>query len=268
VGLRRRTHEVLEVAGSGDRLSRYFDIFILSLIALNVVAMVFETVQPVYACCPIAFQAFEIFSVIVFSIEYLLRLWSCTASGRYAHPVRGRLRFAFSFLGLIDLLAIVPFYLPFLGIDLRFFRAVRLLRVFRVAKLGRYSKAIQTFGRVFKEQKEELVASAFILLLLLLIASCVLYYAEREAQPEAFGSIPAAMWWGVATLTTVGYGDVAPITVVGKLIASVIAILGIGVFALPTGILAVGFVEDVRRQKGETVTCPHCGADIDSSSTS
>jgi len=262
MGIKERVHKVLEVAAPGDRLSKGFDVFILSLIVLNVAAIILESVEPIQQWCPRVFRAFEVFSVVVFSAEYLLRLWSCTVSPRYRHPVWGRLRFAFSFMGLVDLLAVLPFYLPFLGMDLRFFRAVRLLRVFRIAKLGRYSKAMQTFGRVFGAKKEELVASAFLLVLLLLIASCLVYYAERDTQPETFGSIPATMWWGVATLTTVGYGDAYPVTVIGKLLASVIAVLGIGVFALPTGILAVGFVEELGSRKANTLVCPHCGKEI------
>lgn len=257
--VRRRIYEIVEVAALGDRASRVFDIFILSLIGLNVAALVLETVDPVYQKCPALFRVFEVVSVAIFSVEYLLRLWSCTTSGRRAHPVLGRLRFSVSFMGLVDLLAVLPFYLPFLGVDLRFLRAVRLLRIFRVAKLGRYSTAVQTFGRVFKAKKEELFASAFILLLLLLTSSCLLYFVEHEAQPEAFSSIPQAMWWGVATLTTVGYGDIYPITPWGKFFAAAVSILGIGVFALPTGILAVGFVEEMQNRKKKPAVCPHCG---------
>ena len=260
--LKRRVHEILAVAAKTDRASRVFDILILSLIGLNIIALVLETVAPIYRRCPLFFDVFEVVSVAVFSVEYALRVWSCTCSSEYASPVAGRLRFVASPMAAIDLLAVLPFYLPFLGLDLRFFRAARLFRLFRVAKLGRYSKALRMLGRVVAAKKEELGVTLFVLSLLLLVASCLLYFAERGAQPEVFSSIPAAMWWAVATLTTVGYGDVYPVTVAGKLIAAVVAILGIGMFALPTGILGAGFIEEVQKPRRPPPICPHCGREI------
>jgi len=255
-------HEILEVTAPGDRASRAFDLFILSLIALNVAALILETVQPIYEKAPKLFKWFETVSVGIFSVEYVLRVWSCTAAPRFASPVRGRLRFAVTPLALIDLFAVLPFYLPFVGVDLRFIRAVRLVRLFRVMKVARYSQAIRTLGRVVSAKKEELLVTLFILCLLLLFASSLLYFAERQAQPEHFTSIPAAMWWGITTLTTVGYGDIYPVTPLGKVIASVIAILGIGMFALPTGILGAGFVEEIQARKRKPKVCPHCGKEI------
>lgn len=263
--LKKRVYEILEAAVPGDRTSRVFDIFIISLISLNVIALVVGTVKPLYEKCPLFFRAFEIVSVTIFSVEYVLRLWSCTLNPEHAAPVRGRLRFAATPLAIIDLLAILPFYMPFLGLDLRFIRAVRLFRLFRVAKLGRYSKSLRMFGRVLAEKKEEFGITLFVLLLLLLLAACLMYFAECEAQPEVFSSIPAAMWWGVTTLTTVGYGDVCPVTPLGKAIASVVAILGIGMFALPTGILGAGFVEEVQKRRKLPRVCPHCGRELDES---
>lgn len=261
--LRRRVYEILEVAAPGDRASRLFDIFILSLIALNVVALVVETVKPVYEKSPLFFRGFEVVSVLIFSVEYLLRIWSCTASPDYGSPVRGRFRFAVTPLVLIDLFAVLPFYIPFVGLDLRFIRAVRLFRLFRVAKLGRYSVALRTFGRVLSAKKEELITAVFFLLLLLVLASSLMYFAENEAQPERFSSIPSAMWWGIATLTTVGYGDVYPVTGFGKFLASVVAILGIGMFALPTGILGAAFLEEIQKSKTGSKVCPHCRKEIE-----
>jgi len=260
--IRKRTYKVLEVAEKGDRVSRAFDVFIIGLIALNIVALVVESVEPVRALWPPLFDVFEAVSVALFTAEYVLRVWSCTANREYAQPIAGRLRFAARPLVIVDLLAVLPFYLPFIGMDLRFVRAIRLLRLFRVAKLGRYSQAIRTLGRVLVAKRGELGVTLFVLFLLLLVASCFLYFAEHEDQPEAFASIPAAMWWGVATLTTVGYGDVYPVTVAGKLVAAVVAILGIGMFALPAGILGSGFVEEMQRRKRPITTCPHCGKGI------
>jgi len=262
--LKKRMHEILDVAGAGDTASRVFGIFIVSLISLNIVALVLETVQSAYDLCPGFFRVFEVVSVLIFTAEYLLRLWSCTVMRNYSSPIGGRLRFAVSPLALIDLLAVLPFYLPFLGIDLRFVRAVRLFRLFRIAKLGRYSQAVRTLGKVFVAKKEELGITFFVLLILLLLSSCLMYFAEHDAQPEAFSSIPAAMWWSVTTLTTVGYGDICPVTIGGKALAAVVAILGIGVFALPTGIIGAGFVEEMqaRKKRQHTRTCPHCGGQL------
>jgi voltage-gated potassium channel len=158
---------------------------------------------------------------------------------------------------LVDLLAILPFYLPFLlPTDLIFLRAVRLMRLLRVLKLGRYSDAIQIFSQVVVRKKEQLVVAGFMVGILLIIASSLMYYFENEAQPDAFRSIPHAMWWAIITMTTVGYGDVYPITGMGRVLAAVIALLGIGMFAVPAGILSAGFVE---YGKERTHVCPHCG---------
>lgn len=261
MNLRKRVYEVLEVAKADDKLSKGFDIFIVSLIGLNVIAIILESVKSIRAVSPSLFRTFECVSVIVFSVEYILRIWSCVEIPAYRKTVSGRLRFAVTALAVIDLLAILPFYLPFSGIDLRFLRVVRMMRIFRIAKVGRYSQSLQTLRRVIAARKEQLVSAVFILLLLLIIAASMLYFAENQVQPENFSSIPAAMWWAVATLTTVGYGDMYPVTQLGKLMASIIAILGIGMFALPTGIIGAGFVEEISRAR-KPIRCPHCGKEI------
>jgi voltage-gated potassium channel len=165
---------------------------------------------------------------------------------------------------LIDLMAILPFYLPFLlPADLIFLRSARLMRLMRVLKLGRYSDAIQVFFRVVRLKKEQLVVAGFGVGILLIFASSLMYYFEHEAQPSVFGSIPHAMWWAIITLTTVGYGDVYPVTDMGRFLAAVIALLGIGMFALPAGILSAGFVEYGEMKKAPRGRCPHCGGRID-----
>lgn len=259
--MKRRIYEILEVGELADRTSRIFDIFILVLISLNVICVVLESIRPLEAQWRAWFRAFEVFSVAVFTIEYILRLWSCTENEAYQRPVLGRLRFIISPLATIDLMAILPFYLA-TAVDLRFARAVRLFRLFRVAKVSRYSSVLSTFGRVLNAKKEELFTMLSFILLLLLFASTIMYFVENQAQPEAFSSIPAAMWWGVSTLTTVGYGDTYPITPLGKLIASAISILGIGLFALPAGILGSAFVDDMQKAKKSAKSCPHCGGKL------
>jgi voltage-gated potassium channel len=258
--LQRRVAEVLEPGGEAGRLARLVNGLLLALIAANLLAMIAQSVPAVGAGRDRIFGQFERVSLWIFAAEYLLRLWSCTALPKYQGAVRGRARLAVTPLALIDLLAILPL-LPFVGGDFRSVRALRLFRVFRVAKMARYSRSLRLFGRVFREHATELVTVLLFLAALLVLASSLMYYAENEAQPEAFSSIPAALWWSIATLTTVGYGDVVPITTAGKILAGVIAVLGIGMFALPTSILGAAFVKEIS--SGERI-CPHCGRDVTS----
>jgi len=247
--LKLRVREILEVAQPGDVPSRIFDIFILALIFLNVVAVVIGSMRAIDERYGLLLHRFELFSVVAFSVEYVARVWSCVSHNEYSKPFTGRLRFMLRPMILIDLLAVLPFYLSFVHADLRFLRAIRLFRIFRVAKLGRYSTSVRLFGRVFKESKEELVITLAIMILLIIVSSSLLYFAENEAQPDKFPNIPSTMWWSVVTLTTVGYGDIYPITPLGKFFASLMAIMGIGMFALPTGILGANFVGQVQKKK-------------------
>jgi len=258
---RTRTWEILDVARPADTASRIFDVFILSLIFANVAAVIVGTVESVYLRWARLFDGFEIFSVVVFTVEYAARVWSCVSHERFRGGIRGRLAFARRPLSVIDLVAFLPFYLPFLGVDLRFVRVFRVVRILRLAKLGRYYSSLTLIRDTARARKEELVLSFAILLTLLLLSATGIYYCENEAQPEAFSSIPSSLWWSVVTLTTVGYGDAYPVTGAGKFFASIVAILGIGMFALPTGILGAGFVEEIRKRRSasQPKRCPHCG---------
>ncbi len=262
MNLRRRTWEIVEVARPGDTVSRVFDIFILTLIFLNVIAVILGSVQSFQDRLDGFFDLFETISVLVFTVEYVLRLWSCTIDPRFSSPVRGRLRLALKAMSIVDLLTILPYYLPFLVLDLRSLRALRLFRILRVAKVGRYYSSLNLIKHVFRARKEELILTSAIMGLLLVLSSSLLFYCENAVQPDVFSSIPATMWWAVATLTTVGYGDMYPITLLGKFLASIIAVLGIGMFALPTGILGAGFVEAMQKKKEVIQVCPHCGKEI------
>lgn len=257
--LKQHVHHLLAVSADGDLRSRAVDLGILGLIFLNVVALTLETVAPIHAMHPAAFTWFERISLIIFTIEYGLRLWSCTADARFRGPVLGRLRFVFTPLAIIDLLAILPLFLPLVGLDLRFMRIVRLLRFFRLAKLFRYSRALRLLGRVVLGKREELASIFIVLVTLLVIAASLMYFVEHDDQPEKFSSIPQTMWWGVITLTTVGYGDYYPVTGAGKFIAACIAVLGIGMFALPAGLLGAGFVDELQGRDGGERHCPNCG---------
>lgn len=226
----------------------WFDALILALIVANVLAAIVGTVGEVRAQYATPLRVFEVVSVGVFSAEYLLRLWAAGADPRY-RGLTGRLRYVFSPMAQVDLWAVLPFYLPFLGVDLRVLRSLRLLRIFRLLKVTRYLPSLRRLQRVFVTKKEELVVSSVVLVLLLVIASSVMYHAEHRAQPDVFTDIPTTMWWAVATLTTVGYGDAYPITAAGKLLGAAIAILGISFFALPTSILADGFREELADRR-------------------
>jgi len=244
--LRSRLNAMLQGTGDQQKIGQVIDIFLIVLITAAVLAVVLETVSSLAQEYAVAFQRFEIFSVIIFSVEYLARLWTCVerTDEQYSHPIKGRLRYMFSPMALIDLVAILPFYLSFfISLDLRFIRVFRLLRLL---KLTRYSAALSLVWSVFYTERRPLGAAGMVMAVLLVFASSFVYLAERNAQPEAFGSIPAAMWWGVATLTTVGYGDVTPITPLGKFLGAIVTILGVGMFAMPAGILASGFAQALR----------------------
>lgn len=243
---------------SGGKLGWYVDYFIMILIVANVISVMLETVDPIYTTYAGGFFVFEAISVAIFSIEYLGRLWAATEHPDYSHPLWGRLRFAVSPYMIIDLLAILPFFVGTI-IDLRFLRALRLLRFLRLFKLARYSESLQLFVRAVRMKREQLVITSIVGAILLMVSSSMMYFAERNAQPEEFSSIPAALYWGVITLTTVGYGDVTPVTTVGKALGMIVAITGIGVFALPASIMASGFIEAA---KNETTRCPHCKREI------
>ena len=232
-------------------MPRALEAGLFALVILNVVASIVGTVAEVEARFGRELAVFETISVATFTVEYVVRLWMA----------RRRVRYILSPLALIDLAAILPFYLPFLGVDLRFARALRLLRLFRMAKVTRYVRALDVFGEVARAKREELVIAVSVMAILLVCASSVIYFAEHDAQPQVFSSIPASMWWSAATLTTVGYGDVYPVTPLGRLVAAVVAVLGIGFFALPTAILGAGFMEVVSHRRNPP-RCPHCGESI------
>ena len=268
--MRRRIHEILEIGQSGDRASQAMDGLLMLLIASNITALVISTEPDIHAAAPSFFFWFEAASFAIFAVEYVVRVWACASEPRFSHPVSGRLRFALQPLMLADALALLSFFFLFAvpldeGLNLVFFRVLRL--VGRVARLGRYSPGLHDLGLAIAMRKNEMLAVFSVVGVLLVLASSLMFYLEQEAQPEKFASIPAAMWWSIITVTTVGYGDVSPVTPLGRLLAGIIALLGIGIFALPAGILGSGFMEQVnqRRNRPVVMRCPHCGLDIDES---
>jgi voltage-gated potassium channel len=257
--MKSRLFKIIEKADEGDVCSKVFDYIIMILIMINVIAIILESYESLSQSYGSVFRVIEIISVVIFSIEYLLRLWTSDLKYPSDRKVRARVKHTVSFMAMVDLLAILPFYLPMLiPIDLRFLRMLRLFRVARVFKLNRYSKALNTISNVINEKKEELITTVFIMLFIIVISSTLIYYIEYDYQPEAFPNIIASCWWAVATLTTVGYGDIYPITGLGKVLAAIIALAGIGLVALPTGIISAGFMEQINNKK----RCPHCGKEV------
>lgn len=221
-----------------NKKSRYFAFFIQGLILLSIVTFSVETIPDLKPQTRMLLRVIEWFSVIVFTIEYVLRIYVADSKPK----------FIFSFFGIIDLLAILPFYLSF-GLDLRSLRALRFLRLFRILKLVRYNNAMGHFTRAIKSAKEEILLFIFITLILIYFSAVGIYYFENEAQPEHFSSIFDSLWWAVITLTTVGYGDVYPITVGGKVFTFFILMIGLGIVAIPTGIISSALTKSVDKNE-------------------
>jgi voltage-gated potassium channel len=242
---------ILEPARLGDRTSKIWDLSLFGLVVLNLIAVALESVPTLQINYGSWFYSFEIFSVIVFTVEYVARVWSAPAKRDHENGETGlkaRMRYVFSFYGLIDLVAILPFYIQafFPGLDLRVLRALRLLRIL---KLNHYNSALDDLFGAILEEKKSFLTTLYIFSVAFVLSSSLIYYAEHKVQPEDFRSIPDAMYWSIITLTTVGYGDVSPITVFGKSIAAITAIFGVVVVALLTGIVANSFNAQMDRRK-------------------
>ena len=249
MNLRKRTAELLEQDYHTDRLGRIVNVSLIVLILLNVIAIILGSVNAIYARYERELWFFEVFSVLTFTVEYLARVWSSIDLEDIADksPIVGRIKYLFTPLALVDLIAILPFYLSFyIALDLRFLRGLRLLRLF---KLARYSPALSALLDVIRKEAEALLAALFVLLILLVMSAAGIYILENEIQPDTFGSIPGAMWWAIVTLTTLGYGDVVPVTTGGKIFGGLIGLLGIGMIALPAAIMASGFAENIHARK-------------------
>lgn len=254
--IKKYIFDILDKGEQNGIAERIFDIFILTLIALNSLAIIIESI--VTSASFLKFlNVFEVVSVIIFSVEYLLRLWVSDLYYPDKPKWKARLRYAFSGMAIIDLLAILPAYIPFLiPIDLRVLRTLRLVRLLRLFKANRYTKSMETILKVLRAKSSELISSVIVIVTLMVISSAIMFNVENPAQPTIFRTILDAMWWASATFTTVGYGDIYPITALGKVLSAIISILGIGLVAIPTGIITSGFSE--VHQKKENI-CPKCG---------
>lgn len=260
----KRLHNLIDGNIETNRLSKTYNVFSSTLIIISILLIILESFKEFKEALSGTIYAIESFVVIFFTIEYIVRLITST----YLYPDKKRLApllFIFSFLGIIDLLSILPFYLPmFMETNLIFLRVLRLFRLMRIFKLLRYSESVMTLGKAVGRIKTELISTLFITLIVLLFSANVMYVVENKAQPEAFADMGEALWWAVATLTTVGYGDIYPITSLGKVISGAMALIGIGIVAIPTGLLSSAFVAEIEERKKKKIgsksqqKCPHC----------
>ena len=272
---------LFERSSEQKKAARRLNAFLFTLITLNLAAITLESVESVSAKWSLELLIFEFLSVIVFSAEYILRIWSAPDNRdlQGTTPARKRLNYIFSFTGLIDLIAILPTLLQFIwvGADLRLLRVMRLARLL---KLSHYTTALEDLVSAIHSERQAFGAASYLMAVALFLSSSMIYVAEHDAQPEAFPSIPETMWWAIVTLTTVGYGDVAPVTPLGRFVASLVMLLGYSIIAVPTGIVGAKFQQMQRlqptlvqrscgqchttRHRAEAQFCDHCGAGLPS----
>lgn len=241
--LKLRIFEIIEKAEKGDILSVIFDYFIISLICINSLSVFIETF-PISDRTEELLYKIELFSIIVFSLEYLLRVWTAEILYENISPFKAKIKYIFSFMALIDFFSIIPFYIPFvIKIDLRVLRMLRLIRLLRIVKVNRYTTALYKVLGVVRKKSSELISSIFILFILMLISSILIYYIESPVQPDVYKNALSGLWWSIAIFTSVWLGDIYPITTVGKILCALMAVMGVAIIAVPTGIISSGFVE-------------------------
>jgi voltage-gated potassium channel len=246
---RATAYQLLEGHSKISIVAKSINIFLIILIISNVIAAIFESESNYHEQYSVEFALFEFISLSIFCAEYFLRLWCCVETKEYAHlpPSKARIKYIFSPIALIDLIAILPFIIAmFFSIDLR---SLRLIRVLRLLKLTHYFKGFNIFISVIAKELKSITAAMMVMIFLIVIAASLMHAIEGKIQPETFGSILRSLWWSVVTMTTVGYGDVVPVTPIGKVIATVIMLIGVGLVALPAGMLAARFGEELRERK-------------------
>ena len=249
--LKLRIFEIIEKAEKGDILSVIFDYFIISLICINSLSVFIETF-PISDRTEELLYKIELFSIIVFSLEYLLRVWTAEFLYENISPFKAKIKYIFSFMALIDFFSIIPFYIPFvIKIDLRVLRMLRLIRLLRIVKVNRYTTALYKVLGVVRKKSSELISSIFILFILMLISSILIYYIESPVQPDVYKNALSGLWWSIAIFTSVWLGDIYPITTVGKILCALMAVMGVAIIAVPTGIISSGFVEDSSEDDDE-----------------
>lgn len=269
--IKKRIFEIIQSANDGDIISKLFDIMIMFLIVINCVSIMIDTFS-LPQNVKNAIQILDTSTSIIFSIEYILRIWTAPLLYPNKTKLKATLKYIFSLMAIIDLLAILPFYLPIIiPFNLKSLRLLRITRLLRIFKVNRYTDALNKVVTVFKAKASQLVSSMLVVIMLIILSSILMFNIENAAQPEAFTNIFDSMWWAIATFTTVGYGDIYPITVPGKILSTIIAFLGIGLVAVPTGIISAGFVEQIDNNENEKSKapdsekhyCPYCGKRLD-----
>ncbi len=248
---RQKIHALIFPSEYGGTLHHYYDLFIVFWVLLSVLAVVLESVESIYYNLAVEFVVLDTLAVLVFCFEYSMRLYSCVEEPAFKHWLGGRFRYARQPVAMIDILAILPFFLEVLLhhlVDLRFLRTFRLLRLF---KLTRYTGSTTALVSVIKREMPVIGAAAFTMMLLVILAASFGYLFEHEAQPDKFENIPTAIYWAVITLASVGYGDISPITPMGRFMTVIMALLGIGIFAIPASILSSAFMEQLQSQRQE-----------------
>lgn len=265
---KRRVYEVFEIAAPHDTASKVVDIVLVVLILLNaaiIIANTFDLPREASRACGIV----EAVSVVIFTIEYAARLWTADLKYPELPGWRARLRYIRSPAAVIDLVSLLPSYLAIISANLMGFRMLRVLRLFRVFKLSRYTHALRDIVEVFRRKASQLISSMVVVSFLIVTAAVLMYNAENDVQPDKFDNALSCIWWAIETLTTVGYGDIYPVTAIGRVMSAVIEILGIGLVAVPTGIISAGFSEQLAeknksaRSEKEKLFCPYCGERLD-----
>jgi len=266
--LQQRVYEYIRDDGKGGSVNSIISSTIMFIIIISVILVILETFEGFSSGVKQTFYYIEMIAVIIFTIEYLLRIWVAPYKYPEMSSFRARIKYIRSPMAVIDILAVIPFYLPLLiPMNLMALRALRLLRLLRLLKMNRYTNGLSSIAQVLHRKGPQLLSSMFAVLLLMIIASLIVHAVEYEAQPDAFSNAFSGLWWAMATLTTVGYGDIYPVTVLGKLVGAIIALLGIGLIAIPTGIISAGFMENMTEEKesegAKKHFCPYCGEKID-----
>jgi voltage-gated potassium channel len=254
INLRIKTYQLLESDTSASVTAKVVTWLLILLIITNVAAAIIASDQNYYLPYKNAFIAFELISLSLFCFEYLLRVWCCVEAKEYQDLAKhkARLKYILTPIALIDLIAVLPFVIAmFFAIDLR---TLRLIRVLRLLKLTHYFKGFNIFTTVIIKESKSIAAAMMVMMFLIIIAASLMHSIEGEAQPEVFGSIIHSLWWAVVTMTTVGYGDVVPVTTAGKIISTFIMFIGVGLVALPAAMLAARFSEELRERKEDLDT--------------
>jgi voltage-gated potassium channel len=252
---RKQLFHILHKPARQNPWARYVNYLLAALIVSNAALVAIETLPSIGAKFHSIFVMFEVASTSLFALEYLARIWVCVEQGRYAHPVFGRIRYALSPLPILDLIVILTFWSV---VDLRFLRVARMVRLLKVLNLAHFEDSLQRVAAALSRRKELLIVAMALMVFCIYASAAILYQVEHNAQPNTFSSIPETLWWAMTTLTTIGYGDMVPITPFGKLCAGLISVFGIGVFALPTAIVTAAIVEAGATDRG-IVICKHCG---------